>query len=247
MTMTSSAAHTITTGSRDGGRGDDDRRDVGTTAGGSRGRVLAGFPPPPEQARAQVADGPVADPGGEPVLVWAVSAHGGAGATSLAARVGFIGDAGGRFPSGAYPGEDRVVICAAETVAGLEAAQNLALQHLNGLGGETRLLAVVTHPVHPGWTGAKTPVEIRGMLDLLDDPGVPWRLIRLGFDSELALTAPDQVQQVTPGEVAEWMRMDAKARRRATRSRDSLAASGVVAAAADLVGLAADPPDPSPD
>lgn len=211
-----------------------------------RGVGLAGFPPPAESSRAPVRS--EALPEGEGVLLWAVGAHGGAGATSLSARFGFVGDAGREFPSGRYPGEDRVVVVAAETVAGLTAVQNLVLQHLNGLGGDTDLVAVVTHPVAPQWTGKGTPAEISAMLRLLDDAVLPFELVRLGWDGQLAVATPGEVEPVSPAAVAEWLAMDAKARRRVVKGRDWVSRAGLAATGARLLECAAgQPADPSPD
>lgn len=215
-------------------------------SGRGAGVGLAGFPPPATSSRAEVRS--EALPEGEGVLLWAVGAHGGAGATSLAARFGFVGDAGRQFPSGEYPGEDRVVVVAAETVAGLTAAQNLVLQHLNGLAGDTDLVAVVTHPVVPQWTGKGAPVEIGAMLRLLDDAVLPFSLVRLGWDGQLAVATPGEVEPVSPAAVAEWLAMDAKARRRVVKGRDWVSRAGLAATGARLLECAAgQPADPSPD
>ncbi|WP_125187504.1 hypothetical protein [Corynebacterium bovis] len=137
---------------------------------------------------------------------------------------------------------------AAETVAGLTAVQNLVLQHLNGLGGDTDLVAVVTHPVAPQWTGKGTPAEISAMLRLLDDAVLPFELVRLGWDGQLAVATPGEVEPVSPAAVAEWLAMDAKARRRVVKGRDWVSRAGLAATGARLLECAAgQPADPSPD
>lgn len=201
---------------------------------------LVGYPPPPPEQRAEVAASPLAA-GGTPPLVWAVSAHGGAGASVLASRLGFVADAGHVFPAGKAAGEARVVIVAEETLAGVEAAHRLVLQHLNGLAGDTDLLAVITRPSRPGWEGKKLPKPIRYRLGLLDDPQLGCTVIRIGWDNELAVTLPKDRASLSPPQVAEWLHLDAKKKAKARRVRGSLAALGLTDAAAELLTLASHP------
>lgn len=200
---------------------------------------LVGYPPPPADKRAAVK---VESSDAEAVdapLIWAVSAHGGAGAQALASRIGFVADSGSAFPSGSHPGEDHVVICAEETLSGIIAAHHLVLQHLNGLAGDTRLLAVVTRPARPGWEGKKLPKPIRNRLELLKDPNLVGTVIRLSWDDELAITTADEREALSPEEVIEWLGMDTKARAKAAKAKNTLAWLGLTAAAAELLSLAA--------
>ena len=212
---------------------------------------LVGYPPPAPENRAVVRTDPVAVAEGAPApLIWAVSAHGGAGAAALASRVGFVADAGHQFPSGQHPGERLIVICAAETATGLQRAHRMVLQHMNSLGGDTDLLAVVTHPVNPAWAGRKTPREIRRRLSLLGDDNLPGQLIQLGWDEELAVTYPDDREALSPADVAEWIAADDKERKRAAKARGTPASTGLTDAAAQLLQLAAAavaPPPSDPD
>jgi hypothetical protein len=206
---------------------------------------LAGYPPPAPEDRARVADQAMAYSTAKPPMIWAVSAHGGAGAGALASRIGFIADAGTTFPSGEYPGENLIVICAEETLSGLIAAHNLILQHLNGLGGDTRLLGLVTRPARPGWEGKKLPKEIRTHLGLLSDPHLVDQIIRLGWDDTLAVTLPEDRESLSPADVVEWLGMDDKAQTKAAKNKRSLAGRGVTQAAATLLAAAAESSAPS--
>lgn len=206
---------------------------------------LVGYPPPAVENRAAVWETPVSPQDADAPLIWAVSAHGGAGAQALASRIGFIADAGNRFPSGEHPGEDHIVICAEETLSGIIAAHHLVLQHLNGLGGDTHLLAVVTRPTRPGWEGKKLPKPIRNRLALLSDPVLVDQVIRLGWDDELAITTADEREALSPAEVVEWLGMDDKAQAKAAKNKMSLASRGVTQAAATLLAAAAESSAPS--
>jgi hypothetical protein len=222
-------------------------RAAGDDSTGDEHSSLVGYPPPAPENRAVVRTDPVAVADGQSApLIWAVSAHGGAGAATLSSRVGFVADAGHDLPSGEYPGERLIVICAAETATGLRRAHRMVLQHMNGLGGDTDLLAVVTHPVNPAWTGRKTPKEIRRRLSLLGDDNLPGQLIRLGWDGELALTFPDEREEVSPADVAEWIAADDKERKRAAKARGTPASTGLTDAAAQLLQLAAAAVAPPP-
>lgn len=206
---------------------------------------LAGYPPPDPEDRAVVADKAMPYSTAKPPMIWAVSAHGGAGAGALASRIGFIADAGTTFPSGKYPGENLIVICAEETLSGLIAAHNLILQHLNSLGGDTRLLGLVTRPARPGWEGKKLPRAIRTHLGLLSDPHLVDKIIRLGWDDSLAVTLPEDRDSLSPAEVVEWLGMDDKAQAKAAKNKKSLASCGVTQAAATLLAAAAESSAPS--
>lgn len=180
---------------------------------GQSRRSLVGYPPPPPHERLGVVD---AAAGTSSALMSAVAAHGGGGATVIAARIGFIADAGGAFPnptpapSPQTGSPARVVLCATETVTGINAAHRAVLQHLNGLGGDSELIALVTHPVHPGWVGKKTPKQIAHRLALLDDPNLCCPVIRAGFDPDVALCEPEQLVPVNPAQVVEFSQLNAK-------------------------------------
>lgn len=214
-------------------------------AAGQPGRSaedLIGYPPPPQEQRTPIATDPVALTDGPDPLVWAVSAHGGAGASVLASRMGFVADAGHILPSGSFDGEGRIVICCEETIIGITAAHRMVLQHINGLGGDTRLLAVVTRPSRPGWSGKKLPTAIRNHLSLLNDPLFDCEVIRLGFDDQLAVTLPEKRASLSPPQVAEWLAADKKKKAKARKVRGSLEALGLTDAAATLMTLAAQDP-----
>ncbi|MBF0582487.1 hypothetical protein [Corynebacterium sp. ED61] len=197
-----------------------------------------GYPPPPEHRRFPVASEALETSGTKP-RVWAVSAHGGAGATALVSQVPFLGDAGQIFPSGEVDGEsDLIIICAAETVTGLSAAHDLVLQHRNELAGNTELLAVVTRPAQPGWTGKRTPKVIAERLAVLGDENLPGEVIRVEWNEQLALTTPERRETVQPQDIAEWLAMDDKSQARARRVKNSPAALGILPAAADILDLA---------
>lgn len=196
-----------------------------------------GYPPPPEHRRLPVASKALEFQGSAP-RVWAVSAHGGAGATSLVSQVPFLGDAGQVFPSGKVDGEsDLVVICAAETISGLSAAHDLLLQHRNDLAGDTELLAVITRPAQPGWTGKRTPKVIAERLGLLGDENLPGELIRVEWNEQLALTTTEKRDQVSPQDIAGWLAMDEKSQAKAMRVKNSPAALGILPAAAEILTL----------
>lgn len=235
---------------------DTDDRGVTPERAATARTELVGYPAPAPEFRAPVYSDPVADKvslADGPPMIWAVSAHGGAGAEALASRVGFVADAGHGFPSGTYPGEDYVVICAEETVTGLRRGLRLVLQHMNGLGGDTVLLGVVTRPVNPAWTGKKTPKPIWERLGLFDDPNLGCPVFRLGWDDDLAVTfadaddAADRRTTLTPAEVAEWLAADDRDRKKARKVRGSLAASGVTDTASQLLERLLESRNPTPE
>ena len=79
---------------------------------------------------------------------WYVAAHGGAGATTLAAMDENGGDAGNVWPIN--PDGQNVIVVARETATGLKAAQTLARQWGSGVLPAVNLLALITIPSQPG-------------------------------------------------------------------------------------------------
>lgn len=79
---------------------------------------------------------------------WYLAAHGGAGATTMAAMDPNGADAEGHWPT--HPDGQNVVVVARETVTGLAAARRLAQQWGSGQVPGVNLLALVTVPAHPG-------------------------------------------------------------------------------------------------
>lgn len=82
-----------------------------------------------------------------PPLVWAVGAHGGAGATFLAASLAFMGEESGTWPY-LPPGDDTTspycVIVARESTSGLDAAEQALRQwHTDAELAHVRLLGLV--------------------------------------------------------------------------------------------------------
>ncbi|MBF4554375.1 hypothetical protein [Corynebacterium suicordis] len=156
----------------------------------------------------------------------------------MVSQIPFLGDAGQLFPSGTVEGEsDLIVICAAETVSGLSAAHDLLLQHRNGLAGDTELLAVVTRPAQPGWTGKRTPKVIAERLGILGDENLPGEIIRIEWNEQLALTTAERRESVSPQDIAGWLAMDEKSQAKAMRVKNSHAALGILPAAAEILNL----------
>lgn len=108
-------------------------------------------PPPPERC-AEVWPQPVfQDPAADPARFWLVAAHGGAGASMLAAAWGqMAGDAQGCFPGGHDNESPFVLIVARESAYGLARAHDLITQHVSGHGGPTLLVGLITVAAQPG-------------------------------------------------------------------------------------------------
>lgn len=92
--------------------------------------------------------------------VWYLSAHHGAGATTLARIDGGHCDAGHSWPVNTEG--QNVVVVARETVAGLDAACRAATQWASGIVPTVRVLALVTIPARPG----KPSTQVQRALDV---------------------------------------------------------------------------------
>lgn len=123
--------------------------------------------------------------------VWLVSAHGGAGATTLAAMCDGFGDAGR-----AWPAADRhpwcVVVCR-ENQHGLSSAQQVVLQAATGQAGSCRALGVITVADAPG----KTPKQLTPALRVLKEIAPVWRV---GWVDQLRVTDLDDLAHWQPGQ-----------------------------------------------
>lgn len=125
---------------------------------------------------------------------WLVSAHGGAGTTTLAHIWKPAGDAGKTFPS-----RDQftgcVIVCRT-TLAGLEAAHNAVLQIRGEQAGQCHLIGCLSVADAPG----KLPKAIAQKLRVLEEITTVWKL---PFINELRVTDLSTVAQWEPGTAAE--------------------------------------------
>ncbi len=137
-----------TTGDGDAAVDDEQTAATSTVSAVPSGVVLA----PPAHRCAPIWPQPViTDPRRPPARFWLVGAHGGAGASMLAAAwAEMAGDAEGCFPGGFGEESPFVVIVARESAHGLDRAHDLITQHLSGLGGPSLLVGLVTVAAHPG-------------------------------------------------------------------------------------------------
>lgn len=107
--------------------------------------------------------------------LWIVGAHGGAG-TSTWARILNVGDAGASWPQHVNPSRSLdIVVCCRSTVAGLRAAQDVAIEWASGaLPGQ--LVGLVVGADAPG----RLPRELREQLQITSGAFpryafVPWQ------------------------------------------------------------------------
>ena len=108
---------------------------------------------------------------------WLVGAHGGAGASSLAALWPLAGDAHGCFPGGAAGESPFVVIVARESEVGLSRAHDLINQHLSGHGGPgTVLVGLVLVAAKDGAASTKLRHHAKVISGLVSDRvwRIPW-------------------------------------------------------------------------
>ncbi len=108
-------------------------------------------------------------------LLWTVGAHGGAGASTWA-RILNVGDAGASWPQHVNPTRAlSIVVCCRSTVAGLRAAQDVAIEWAAGaLPGQ--LVGLVVGADAPG----RLPRELRDQLQITSGAFphcvfVPWQ------------------------------------------------------------------------
>lgn len=127
-------------------------------------------------------------------IAWALGAHGGAGASTLAAMIAPLGDAHGTWP--VHDDFPYVVVCCRSTRAGLDAAQSAVLQAQAGGAGVCRVLGVVIVADTPG----KTPKSLHQRETLLEDITRIWRVpyypgVREAQVTELAQWRPHTVTE----------------------------------------------------
>lgn len=122
-------------------------------------------------------------------VAWAVGAHGGAGASTLARMWAPVGDAGA-----VWPAKDEFPLCVVvcrSTRMGLDAAQSAVLQAQSGHADECEVLGVVIVADAPG----KTPKSLARRETVLEELTQVWRVpyvpgIRENDVSDLAVWAP---------------------------------------------------------
>ncbi|WP_147291518.1 DUF6668 family protein [Corynebacterium senegalense] len=125
--------------------------------------------------------------GGRAPIAWAVSAHGGAGATTLAQMLAPVGDAADQWPAhDEYP--LCVVVCRS-TRTGLDAAQSAILQSKSGHTGRCEVLGVVIVADAPG----KTPKSLAQRETVLEELTTVWRVPYL-----------TGIRENDVGDLAEW-------------------------------------------
>lgn len=128
--------------------------------------------------------------GGLPPALWAVAAHGGAGASTLAAVLAPVGDAGRMWPAG-----DESALCVVvcrSTVSGLEAAHAAVLQAQSNHAGGCHVLGAVVIADAPG----KEPKVIRQKESILASRTTVWKVpylpeIRQQVLGDLPVWEPD--------------------------------------------------------
>ncbi|MHA2788308.1 DUF6668 family protein [Corynebacterium sp. S7] len=136
-----------------------------------------------------VAEEPIFTGEGYSPVAWAVGAHGGAGATTLARTLAPVGDAGAAWPTkDEYP--LCVVVCRS-TRMGLDAAQSAVLQAKSGHAGECEVLGVVIVADAPG----RTPKSLVRRETVLEELTHVWHVsylpgIRENDVSDLAVWVP---------------------------------------------------------
>lgn len=117
-----------------------------------------------------IADEALWDGRGRAPVVWAVGAHGGAGASTLAQVLAPVGDAGARWP--AHDEFGLCVVVCRSTRTGLDAAQSAVLQAQSGHAGSCEVLGVVIVADAPG----KTPKSLRHRESVLEELTTVWRV-----------------------------------------------------------------------
>jgi hypothetical protein len=154
---------------------------------------VAGVVAPPESRRAPIWDRPVPGTGRAP-LVWLLSAHGGAGASTLAHVLAPAGDCERRWPGVLNNESPYVVVIARETIGGLTHAHDLLRQHLAGLAGPSEVIGLVTVAARPG----RVPPEIRRYRDVVGSlAGQVWKV---NWHEEWTLVEPEKLPVWTPGD-----------------------------------------------
>lgn len=151
------------------------------------------FPPRKISATAKgflpVAHQQLADPAERAPIAWAVGAHGGAGASTLASVIAPIADSGGQWP--AYDQHRYCVVVCRSTWTGLDAAHSAVLQSQAGDTGGCEVLGVVIIADAPG----RTPKPLVQREKVLEDLTHVWRVPYL---PDFRVTAPDKLAVWTP-------------------------------------------------
>ena len=136
--------------------------------------------------------------------LWMVGAHGGAGASTWAHILG-VGDAGAAWPQHVNPTRAlRVVVCCRSTVAGLRAAQDVAIEWAAGaLPGQ--LVGLVVGADAPG----RLPRELRDQLQISSGAFphsvfVPWQAQwRFARESDVNANLSRRINKIA-ATVAAW-------------------------------------------
>jgi hypothetical protein len=165
---------------------------------------VAGVVAPPESRRAGIWDRPIPGSGRAP-LVWLLSAHGGAGASTLAQVLAPAADCDRRWPGVLNNESPYVVLIARETIGGLTHAHDLLRQHLAGLAGPSELIGLVTVAARPG----RVPPEIRRYRDVV--ASLTQQVWKVNWHEEWTLVEPEKLPVWSPGDepVAHRRRLDA--------------------------------------
>lgn len=131
----------------------------------------------------------LADPEDRSPIAWAVGAHGGAGASTLARVIAPVADSGGRWPA---KDEHRycVVVCRS-TWTGLDAAHSAVLQAQAGDTGGCEVLGVVIVADAPG----RTPKPLVQREKVLEDLTRVWRV---PYMQDFRVTSPEKLAVWTP-------------------------------------------------
>ena len=137
-------------------------------------------------------------------LLWVVGAHGGAGASTWAHILG-VGDAGAAWPQHVNPTRAlSVVVCCRSTVAGLRAAQDVAIEWAAGaLPGQ--LVGLVVGADAPG----RLPRELRDQLQITSGAFthsifVPWQAQwRFAKESDVNANLSRRINKIA-ATVAAW-------------------------------------------
>lgn len=102
--------------------------------------------------------------------LWIISAHGGAGATTLGHVIAPAADAGQQWP--VKEENPFVLIACRSTASGLDAAHSAVLQHCTGSVAPCELLGVVVTADAPG----KMPKSLAQRVEVLEDLSKVWLL-----------------------------------------------------------------------
>lgn len=123
-------------------------------------------------------------------IAWAVAAHGGAGATTLASVLAPVADSQGQWP--AYDQHPFCVVVCRSTWTGLDAAHSAILQGQSGDTGGCIILGVVIIDDSPG----KTPKLLLQRERVLEDLTTVWKV---PYVRDFRVYAPDELAVWVPG------------------------------------------------